>query len=117
MTPALDALGNDQATIIRLRNDNFRSTGIGGKVLMTRGIAALSEQDQSEIMQKVRAFDTFTEDNDPYREHDFGAFTHNGRKVFWKIAYYDPSMDWGSEDPSDDEKTVRVLTIMLAEEY
>jgi Protein of unknown function (DUF3768) len=117
MTPALDALGRDQATIIRLRNDNFRSIGIGGKVLMTRGIAALSEQDQSEIMQKVRAFDAFTEDNDPHHEHDFGAFTHDGRKVFWKIDYYDPPMTCGSEDPADDEKTSSVLTIMLAEEY
>ena len=117
MTPALDALGQDQATIIRLRNDKFRSTGIGGKVLMTRGIAALPEQDQSDIVQKVRAFDAFTEDNDPHREHDFGAFTHKGRKVFWKIDYYDPSMTYGSEDPADPEKTSRVLTIMLAEEY
>ena len=117
MTSALNARGQDQATIIRLRNDNFRSTGIGGKVLMTRGIAALPEQDQSDIMQKVCTFDAFTEDNDPHREHDFGAFTHNGRKVFWKIDYYDPSMTYGSEDPADNQKTVRVLTIMLAEEY
>jgi len=117
MTPALDALGQDQATIIRLRNDNFRSTGIGGKVLLTRGIAALPEQDQSEIVQKVRVFDAFTEDNDPYREHDFGSFSHSGHKVFWKIDYYDPSMTFGSEDPADTQKTVRVLTIMLAEEY
>jgi hypothetical protein len=117
MTPVLDALGHDQATIIRLRNDNFRSTGIGGKVLLTRGITALPEEDQSDIMQKVRAFDAFTEDNDPYREHDFGSFTHNGHKVFWKIDYYDPSMTYGSEDPSDNQKTIRVLTIMLAEEY
>ena len=117
MTPQLAAPDYREITRIGFLNDNFRKTGIGGKVLMTRGIAALPEQDQSDILQKVQAFDAFTEDNDPYREHDFGAFTHNGRKVFWKIDYYDPSMTYGSEDPSDDEKTVRVLTIMLAEEY
>lgn len=115
MTPALAALGYDEATRIRFLNDLFRSTGAGGKVLITQGIQALSDFDA--IIGKVRSFDSFTEDNDPYQEHDFGAFTHNGRKVFWKIGYYDPSMEFGSADPSDDEKTVRVLKIMLAEEY
>lgn len=61
--------------------------------------------------------EAFTEDNDPHGQHDFGAFTLDGRKIFWKIDYYDPSMEFGSEDPSDDEKTFRMLTIMLAEEY
>ncbi len=116
MTPQR-APGNDEAARIRAPNDDFRSTGIGGNVLFTRGIAALPEEDQSDIMEKVRAFDAFSEDNDPYREHDFGAFTRNGHKVFWKIDYYDPSMTYGSEDPTDNQKTVRVLTIMLAEEY
>jgi hypothetical protein len=92
MTPKLTALGYDEATRIRFLNDLLRSTGAGGKVFITRGIAGLSEQDQSDILQKVRAFDAFTEDNDFYREHDFEAFTQGGRKTFWKIDYYDPSM-------------------------
>jgi hypothetical protein len=117
MTPKLAALGYDEATRIRFLNDLIRSTGAGGRIFLTQGIAALSNREQSDIAWKVRAFHDFTEDNDPHGEHDFGAFTHAGHKVFWKIDYYDPSMTCGSEDPSDDEKTVRVLTIMLAEEY
>lgn len=114
---ALPSPGLDKAARIRLLNDRLRTTGLGGNIFITRGIDALPQEDFGAIMDKVRSFDAFTEDNDPYGEHDFGAFTHEGRKVFWKIDTYDPSMEWGSEDPSDAEKTARVLTIMLAEEY
>ncbi len=117
MTPALAALAYDEATRIRYLNDRLRTVGIGGKVLITQGIQALSELDRHLVILKVRAFNEFSEDNDPAHEHDFGAFTHEGHKVFWKIDYYAPSLEYGSEDPSDDEKTSRVLTIMLAEEY
>jgi hypothetical protein len=33
------------------------------------------------------AFDTFTNDNDPHRERDFGSFDLDGEKLFWKIDY------------------------------
>jgi hypothetical protein len=98
-------------------NDAFRKTGIGGKWLVTRGIIALPVLEQLAIMQKVCAFNTFNEDNDPYGEHDFGAFEDRGRTIFWKIDYYDPAMEFASADPSDPAQTVRVLTVMLAEEY
>ena len=58
--------------------------------------------------------DAFTPDNDPYGEHNFGSFEHNGIRVFWKIDYYDRNVEYGSEDPSDPAQTTRVLTIMLA---
>jgi len=81
------------------------------------GHIALSQADQSAIREKVETFDAFTPDNDPYGERDFGAFEHNGEKIFWKIDYYDATLTYGSEDPSDPQQTVRVLTIMLASEY
>ncbi|MGF1612601.1 MAG: DUF3768 domain-containing protein [Gammaproteobacteria bacterium] len=99
-------------------NDMLRKTFFaGGRVVMTQGIRALPEADQSAIREKVETFDDFGEDNDPYGEHDFGSFEHASHKVFWKIDYYDPSLTFGSEDPADPAKTCRVLTIMLAEEY
>ena len=40
--------------------------------MLTSGVQDLERQ--LDILQKVRSFDQFTEDNDPYGEHDFGAF-------------------------------------------
>jgi hypothetical protein len=99
-------------------NDLLRSTFMTGRVLATPGIRALPEEVQSKVFQQVRAFEAFSPDNDPHGEHDFGSIEVEGAgKVFWKIDYYDPSMEAGSEDPADPGRTVRVLTIMLASEY
>lgn len=99
-------------------NDLCRTAmGMAGQLVQTAGITALSLADQSAIREQVERFDDFTPDNDPYGERDFGAFTHAGQKIFWKIDYYDRTLRMHSEDPADPAKTVRVLTIMLAEEY
>jgi Protein of unknown function (DUF3768) len=111
-------------------NDRFRKSTLSldpvaislGKKLMTRGIQALGLIATVEIAERVAAFDSFTQDNDPHREHDFGSFDHEGNRIFWKIDYYDRASfgtghDIGSEDPSDPAQTLRVLTIMLASEY
>ncbi len=107
-----------QARKIAALNDLCRKAmGVAGRLFQTSCISALPPQDQSAIREKVETFDTFTPDNDPHKEHDFGAFEHNGERIFWKIDYYDTTMTKGSEDPSDPKQTVRVLTIMLASEY
>ena len=98
-------------------NDAFRRTALGDQWVVTPGIAALPVSDQRAIMHKVQTFNAFTPDNDPYGEHDFGAFDYDGRHIFWKIDYYAPDLMMHSEDPADPAQTVRVLTVMLAEEY
>lgn len=98
-------------------NDNFRKTGMGGRIVFTEGILAYPAHEQQAIWQMVREFDSFPEGDDPYKEHDFGAFQYRGKKFLFKIDYYDKDLTFGSEDPADPTQTARVLTVMLAEEY
>lgn len=102
---------------IRQLNDRFRRALTGGRVIITSGVQALGPHRLLGLLSIVRAYDTFDEDNDPYGEHDFGAFVEGGQKFFWKIDYYDLTLEYGSEDPADPAKTVRVLTLMLSDEY
>ena len=102
---------------IRLLNDSFRRTFHGGRVCTTNGITLLPEDTKIRILDRVRSFEDFNEDNDPHGEHDFGSFSIDGMTIFFKIDYYDQCCQAGSEDPSDPEKTTRVLTILRAEEW
>jgi hypothetical protein len=102
---------------VRALNDAFRTTMTGGRVMLTAGVDALPSDVRAVVIRRVATFTDFTPENDPHKEHDFGGFEVAGRKVFFKIDYFDPAMEFGSEDPADPAKTTRVLTIMLASEY
>ena len=112
-----DAVALEKSRRVRVLNDNFRSTFIGGQVVMTAGVADLLIGVRAQVLINVQNFAQFTADNDPHGEHDFGSFEVAGEKFFWKVDYYDSDMMYGSEDPADPDKTTRVLTIMLADEY
>jgi len=87
------------------------------KVVLTPGVGVLDQKAIAALSDKIEQFDAFTPDNDPHGEHDFGAVEHDGVRYFWKIDYYDASMDMGSPNAADPAVTCRVLTIMRAEEY
>jgi len=101
---------------IRALNDLMRR-GMLGRWMMTAGVQALGAERVAEVVEAVRRFDRFDDDNDPYREHDFGSFEIAGQRFFWKIDAYDRNLTGGSPDPADPAVTARVLTIMLAEDY
>jgi len=108
---------SDSVARIRHLNDAFRRTFVGGAVVVTAVVEALPTAKRKAILAKVRAFDAFTEDNDPHGEHDFGVIEDGDVRCFWKIDYYDREMELMSPNPSDPEVTTRVLTIMLTDEY
>ena len=107
----------DRTRRIRELNDALRRTFAGSKVVMTQGVAALPERDCAQVLERIRSFDAFSSENDPYGEHDFGSVEHAGTTYFFKVDYYAPDMEGGSENPADPDKTTRVLTIMRADEY
>jgi hypothetical protein len=109
--------GMAPAERIRELNDKLRKTGIGGKTYLTRGIIDKGADFMAKASASVRDFDAFTDDNDPWQEHDFASLEVDGETVMFKIDYYDVNMEYGSPDPSDPAVTERVMTIMLAGDY
>jgi hypothetical protein len=104
---------------VRELNDTFRGNGPAGAGhwVLTRGVQALGPKAVAFAVRAVRNFSQFDEDNDPHAEHDFGAFSLCGDRMFWKIDYYDLALEAGSEDPANATIATRVLTVMLAEDY
>ncbi len=91
---------------IRELNDFFRrnlfAVGKYCDVILTAGVSALSNSARFSLLDEVRCFEDFNEDNDPHGEHDFGRIDFKGESHLFKI---------------DDYAGHRVLTIMRADEY
>lgn len=105
------------AAQIRDLNDAFRTSLVGGRILLTPGVSERGGEFQLAALAAIRAFTAFDAANDPYAEHDFGCVEFEGSRMFFKIDYYDVDLQGHSPDPSDTSITCRVLTVMLAEEY
>jgi hypothetical protein len=110
-------MSNKTETIASLNDLARKAMGIASRLFITDGVAAFDDLELSTIRHAVETFNDFTPDNDPYGERDFGSFKFQNETIFWKVDYYNRSLDAGSEDPADPKITTRVLTIMLASEY
>jgi hypothetical protein len=102
---------------IRLLNDHLRRTFTGGSIMLTAAVAALDQKKKARLLTTVRIFDSFTPDNDPHGEHDMAMFDFERERYFFKIDYYSPDMQYGSDDPSNPVVTRRVITIGHASDY
>jgi Protein of unknown function (DUF3768) len=83
---------------------------------MTATVAALPEDVRTRLVSAVQSFADFNQENDPHGEHDFGVMEIEGQTYFWKIDYYAPDLRSGVENAALPD-TVRVLTIMRADDY
>lgn len=113
----MNACAETQTDRIRTLNDAFRKSFVGGRVVVTSGTTTLSDIDRLALFAAVKNFDTFTSDNDPYGEHDFGSIDIAGGRFFWKLDCYDLHCLGHSPNAADPAVTTRVLTIMRADEY
>jgi hypothetical protein len=117
----------DLSAQTRRLNDLTRSqpTIANASWVMTQGVAVLLTDNDDKpdparlttLRTALATFNHWPEGNDPYGEHDFGAFDLFGERLFFKIDYYHPDHDSHAPVPSSIELCRRVLTIMLADEY
>jgi hypothetical protein len=108
----------ETATTIAELNDRFRKGDATlGHQRTTAMVQALSLAAQRELIEHVKNFDKFDEENDPHSEHDFGSLELEAQVWYWKINYFDTEFHYGAEDPSDPRYTRRLLTIMHSSEY
>jgi hypothetical protein len=121
----------DHTGLTRRLNDMARSQPeiANASWVMTTGVHALLTGDfpdeppakllarTSALRYAIATFAAWDNGNDPYGEHDFGAFDLFGERLFFKIDYYHPDHDTHAPVPSSIELCRRVLTIMLADEY
>ena len=116
---------NDELRAQILNAHTGFSNAFKSKIVFSHDVSKMSEEDQKEILEIVRDYKTFSEDNNPHGERDFGAFNfcsndsiyETPERYFWQINYYDNDLKYHSDDATDPYKTTRVLTIMKASEY
>ena len=70
---------------IALQNDNFRKHLSQGTLVLTQGIRSNTSEDLKEIITKVRTFDTFDENNDPYGKGISVLLITRGAKCFGRL--------------------------------
>lgn len=119
-----DATKDERTGRIRGLNDTLRTARdpigaliINGSLVVTAAVAEKGNPFLDRAIDAVRRFSAFTPDNDPYGEHDMAFLEVDGETIFFKVDYYDRTLEWHSPDPADAAVTRRVLTIGLAADY
>ena len=92
---------NAKRAKIRALNDAFRKSFWGGRIMMTAGVAALEAPVRNAVVEKIKAFDSFDDENDPWGQHGFVSVEHFGQTFFAKIDYYNRDLSGHSEDATD----------------
>ena len=71
------------AIINDLLRRNLFADGVCGEVVLTAGVAALSDDARFALLDEVRCFEDF--DDVPGDAHDFGRIDFHGERYFFKI--------------------------------
>jgi hypothetical protein len=97
---------------IQLMNDNFRTTlAFGAGVYMSRAFYELPAGLKREAFERVRHYCNFAKDG----HHDTGLILFSNVAVRWRIECRSLDLKTQSRDPSDPERTIRVLIMEVIE--
>jgi hypothetical protein len=100
-----------RAKIIAL-NDQLRTTFKGGRLQMTPSVYELDGRLRGRALSALARYGKFAPDS----EHDWGTFIFAGFAFEWRIEYRGTDGTGRSADPSDPDKTLRVLTLYAVDD-
>ena len=106
-----------RAEAIARLNDQLRTTGTGGTIMITQGVRRITGFDPAVLAKALADYDDFDADGDPHGERDLGVLCLFGYDLLFKLDYYSPDLKFASDDPADPAITRRVLTVLLATEW
>lgn len=106
---------------ISKQNDNFRKSPIitedMGKIVFTQAIESEGLDFFLEALEKIRSFEDFDPDIDPFGTHEMGKIEVQGKNVWFKIDLYNTDYTFAPEDPTDLAQTRRILTVLFPTDY
>lgn len=102
--------------VIRALNDAFRLSFTSTELFCSPGILKLDIEDQGAILQRVRDYRNFNEQNDPYMLHQRGEFSHEDHYVCWEIYCANLEGDDDSPNPANLDLTQRHMMIFIGDE-
>jgi hypothetical protein len=95
-----------RAKIVAL-NDQLRTSFKGGRVQITKSVYELDDRLRGRALSVLARCDKFHAES----EHDWGTFIFAGFSFEWRIEYRGKDGKGISPDPTDPDKTFRVLTL------
>lgn len=102
---------------VRALNDAFRISFTSTELYTSPQILDLDIDTQSEILDRVRNYRTFNEENDPDGFHQWGRFLVNDEPYVWEIFCLTPDGKHLSKNPLDLDFTRRHMMVMCENEY
>jgi hypothetical protein len=102
----------DRRSKIIALNDQLRTSFKGGRVQMTPSVYDLDDRLRGRALSVMASYSKFDLDS----EHDCGVFIFSGYAFEWRIEYRGKDGTGDSSDPSDPERTFRVLTLYAVDD-
>lgn len=102
----------DRRQHIAALNDALRTTFKGGRVQMTPSVYELDHRLRGRALSVLARYNSFDADS----EHDCGVFIFAGYAFEWRIEYRALDGCGISADPTDTDKTLRVLTLYAVDD-
>ena len=112
----MDSKKRAQAKRIAEINDIFRKCLMGGKIVFTPEVRALTPNTIRLLLVALREGKS-KRIHRMYHERNTGVVTVKDMKFVWRIEYFERNNDpQSADDPTDVLNTLRVLTVMLGGE-